>query len=175
MSISVCSRSSARVTLGSYSMSACSWVRLTATFATPGSRLSAFSIVPVHNEQCNPPMRARIRRRPGSLDGSSLQKRGAVSTVATAFIISTSVAKVSLNSSRTLQGDLKVKWFLALPPPNLSRQSSRRLPAPGLFVAKQWNGDRGCDEDDGAEIPKCRPEPQSEHRTKYQTSHAKAG
>src|SRR5579875_1704 len=82
MSLSVCSRSSARATLGSYSISACSWVKLTATLSTPGRLPSAFSIVPVHNEQCSPPIRARIRRRPGSLEGSSLQKRGADSMLA---------------------------------------------------------------------------------------------
>src|SRR5260370_14696323 len=68
-------------------MSACSWVRLTATLSTPGRLPSAFSIVPVHNEQCSPPMWARIRRRPGSLDGSSLQKCGAASTAVAALII----------------------------------------------------------------------------------------
>src|SRR6266540_1988315 len=87
MSLSVCSRSSARATLGSYSISACSCVKLTATLSTPGRLLSAFSIVPVHNEQCSPPIRARIRRRPGSLEGSSLQKRGADSTVVAVLIM----------------------------------------------------------------------------------------
>src|SRR5439155_1855141 len=81
MSLSVWRRASARVTLGSNSISACSCVKLTATLSTPGRLPSAFSIVPVHNEQCSPPIRARIRRRPASLEGSSLQKRSADSTV----------------------------------------------------------------------------------------------
>ena len=86
MSFSVWSKSSARATFGSYSINACSWVRLTATLSTPGRLPSAFSIVPVHSEQCSPPMRARMRRRPGKLDGSSLQKRGVDSTVVARFM-----------------------------------------------------------------------------------------
>src|SRR5258708_22104399 len=87
MSRRVCSNCSGRATAGSYSISACSWVKLTATLSTPGRLPSAFSIVPVHNEQCSPPMCARIRRRPGSFEGSSLQKPRAVSTVVAVLII----------------------------------------------------------------------------------------
>src|SRR6266849_4877468 len=86
MCLSVWSRSSACATLGSYSISACSCVKLTATLSTPGRRPSACSIVPVHNEQCSPPIRARMRRRPGRLEGSSLQRRGADSTVVAVLI-----------------------------------------------------------------------------------------
>lgn len=46
----------------------------------------AFSIVPVHKEQCSPPMRALIRRSPGFSDGSSLQKRSADSAVIVVLI-----------------------------------------------------------------------------------------
>src|SRR5258708_11242696 len=49
------------MTVGSYSTSACSWVRLTATFSTPSSRQRAFSRVPVQSEQCSPPILARKR------------------------------------------------------------------------------------------------------------------
>ncbi len=66
-------RSSGLAIAGSYSTSACSCVRLTATLSTPGTRPSAFSIVPGHNEQCSPPMRARILFRPGLGAGSSIQ------------------------------------------------------------------------------------------------------
>src|SRR3546814_9137947 len=71
---------------GSYSMSACSWVRLTATLSTPFCRPGAFSIVPVHSEQCSPPRRARIRDRPGRAEGSSLQSSGALSAVVVAVM-----------------------------------------------------------------------------------------
>ena len=94
MSFSVFSKSSARATLGSNSISACSWVKLTATLSTPGRLPSAFSIVPVHNEQCSPPIWARIRRRPGILEGSSLQEWGAVSMVAATFINDDSISIV---------------------------------------------------------------------------------
>src|SRR6266849_6456208 len=89
MCLSVCSRSSACATLGSYSISACSCVKLTATLSTPGRLPSAFSIVPVHNEQCSPPIRARIRRRPGTFEGSSLQKCGVDSTVVAVLMMTT--------------------------------------------------------------------------------------
>src|SRR6516164_11506935 len=72
MSRSVCRNCSGRATAGSYSTSACSWVRLTATLSTPGIRPRAFSIVPVQREQCNPPMRARIFLRFGLTEGSSV-------------------------------------------------------------------------------------------------------
>src|SRR5712691_3496712 len=72
MSRRVCSNCSGWATAGSYSTSACSCVRLTATLSTPGSRPSAFSIVPVHREQWRPPIRARIFRRSGLAEGSSL-------------------------------------------------------------------------------------------------------
>src|SRR3546814_2855093 len=58
-------RTSGFTTCGSNSTSACSWVRLTATVSTPFWRPSAFSMVPVQREQCSPPMRARMRARPG--------------------------------------------------------------------------------------------------------------
>src|SRR2546426_1440051 len=51
MSRSVSKRSSERITVGSYSTRACSWVRLTATFLTPGSRPRAFSRVPVQRSE----------------------------------------------------------------------------------------------------------------------------
>src|SRR5260221_3729860 len=73
MSRRVCSKSSGRATAGSYSTSACSCVRLTATWSTPGIRLSSFSRVPVQSEQWRPPIRARIFLRPGRVEGSSLQ------------------------------------------------------------------------------------------------------
>src|SRR5579884_4143638 len=82
MSLRVLRTWSGRATCGSYSTSACSWVRLTATLSTPGRRPKAFSIVPVHSEQCSPPMRARIFLRPGRLDGSSLHSRSARSGAA---------------------------------------------------------------------------------------------
>src|SRR5713101_2984425 len=66
MSRSVSKRSSERITVGSYSTRACSCVRLTATFSTPGSRPRAFSRVPVQSEQCNPPILARKRACLGS-------------------------------------------------------------------------------------------------------------
>src|SRR5215467_4227712 len=72
MSRRVCRNCSGRATAGSYSTSACSCVRLTATLSTPGNRPSAFSIVPVQSEQWRPPMRARIFRRFALADGSSL-------------------------------------------------------------------------------------------------------
>ena len=59
--------------VGSYSTRACSWVRLTATLETPGLRPRAFSSVPVHSEQCRPPMRARNRARPSAPTVSSSQ------------------------------------------------------------------------------------------------------
>ncbi len=67
---------------GSYSTSACSWVRLTATLSTPGLRLSAFSMVLVQSEQWSPPMRARMRARSGRFAGSSVQSRWPVDVVA---------------------------------------------------------------------------------------------
>src|SRR5260221_14313774 len=73
MSRSDCRNCSGRATTGSYSTSACSCVRLTATLSTPGSRPSAFSMVPVQSEQWRPPIRARILRRSGRVEGSSLQ------------------------------------------------------------------------------------------------------
>src|SRR5579884_2315084 len=78
ISRSVPSSCSGRTSAGSYSTSACSWVRLTATRSTPGRRPSAFSIVPVHSEQWSPPIRARICFRPGRLEGSSLHRRSSV-------------------------------------------------------------------------------------------------
>src|SRR6516164_9851592 len=72
MSRRVCRNCSGRATAGSYSTSACSCVRLTATLSTPGNRPSAFSMVPVPREQRRPPMRARIFRRFALVDGSSL-------------------------------------------------------------------------------------------------------
>src|SRR6266542_1919571 len=74
MSRRVCRNCSGRATAGSYSTSACSCVRLTATLSTPGNRPSAFSIVPVHREQWRPPIRARTFRRLGLADGSSLHR-----------------------------------------------------------------------------------------------------
>src|SRR5216683_3146365 len=73
MSRNVCSKRSGRATAGSYSTSACSCVRLTATLSTPGMRPRAFSMVPVHSEQCRPPILARIFFRSGRLVGSSVQ------------------------------------------------------------------------------------------------------
>src|SRR5712691_12701531 len=58
---------------GSNSTSACSCVRLTATLWTPGSRPTAFSIVPVHSEQCSPLILARNRERPPAARPSSTQ------------------------------------------------------------------------------------------------------
>src|SRR6266849_3872287 len=66
MSRSVSKNSSGRITVGLYSTSACSCVRLTATFSTPGSRPRAFSSVPVQSEQCSPPILARKRACLGS-------------------------------------------------------------------------------------------------------------
>src|SRR5713101_1876916 len=73
MSRRICSKRSGRATAGSYSTSACSCVRLTATLSTPGMRPRAFSMVPVHSEQCRPPILARIVFRSGRLVGSSVQ------------------------------------------------------------------------------------------------------
>src|SRR6266545_3100981 len=87
MSRRVCNKTSGRATCGSYSTRACSWVRLTATLSTPGIRPSAFSMVPVQSEQCRPPIRARIFRRSGLAEGSSLQRLN-VEAVAVEAVIS---------------------------------------------------------------------------------------
>ena len=74
MSRRVPSSASGRTTAGSYSISACSCVRLTLTLSTPAWRPRAFSMVPVQSEQCSPPMRARMRARSDRLAGSSLHR-----------------------------------------------------------------------------------------------------
>src|SRR5216684_3507766 len=95
MSRSVCSNCSGRATAGSYSTSACSCVRLTATLSTPGNRPSAFSMVPVQSEQWRPPIRARTFRRSGLADGSSLQGVNVEADLVTILIESLRAALVS--------------------------------------------------------------------------------
>src|SRR2546422_9617136 len=73
MSFSVRRRSGGVMTAGSNPTSACSCVRLTATLWTPGSRPTAFSIVPVQSEQCSPLILARNRERPPGARPSSTQ------------------------------------------------------------------------------------------------------
>src|SRR6266568_4698420 len=104
MSRKACSNCSGRATAGSYSTSACSCVRLTATLSTPGIRPSAFSIVPVQSEQWRPPIRARIFRRSGLADGSSLQgSNGEIVAVEAVIGNSGSCCQDERDASRSLQ------------------------------------------------------------------------
>src|SRR5262249_1899219 len=99
----------------------CSCVRLTATLSTPGSRPRAFSMVPVQSEQCSPPIRARIFRRFGLVDGSSLHGSNVESPVIE-IVIERSMGAVVHGAPR-IDGDHRVAS------PTASRPTTRK---PGL-------------------------------------------
>src|SRR5262249_17052354 len=137
-----CRNCSGRATAGSYSTSACSCVRLTATLSTPGNRPSAFSIVPVQREQWSPPIRARIFRRLALADGSSLHGLK-LEAVCVAILIAFSMPRLAprlhwphRSSGRfrlPLRGSRPETLVVESPPQDglPERPEDRRAPEPG--------------------------------------------